>query len=102
MPLKEMFRQMPGLAFKSSGSGSSINDAWLLALIPDAGAAGALALFREFVPAWSSNWRRRRLGGPLPMEMGPVALRMTRLLKEMRSKRERGPQRILIGQPKTS
>src|SRR5579859_3625999 len=114
MPLNEMFRQIPGLAFKSSGSGSFINDGSALVLFSDAcdaaaerelvsGAIGATALFTEFVPpAWSSSWRRRRLAGPLPMEMGPVTLRMTRLENEMRSKRDLGPQRILIGQPKTS
>src|SRR6516162_4090580 len=99
MPLKEMFLQMPGLAFKSSGSGSFISDCKSLVLVPDADAAterglvptgiGAAALLTEFVPpAWSSSWRSRRLGAPLPMEMGPVTFRMTRLEKEMRSKRD--------------
>src|SRR5215469_8771745 len=103
MPLNEMFRQMPGLAFKSSGSGSFINDCKSLVLAPDANGVaerelvpadiGAVALLTEFVPpAWSSSWRSRRLGAPLPMEIGPVTLRMTRLENEMRSKRDLGPQ----------
>src|SRR5271155_3048556 len=99
MPLKEIFRQMPGLAVKSSGSGSLIYVAMALVPVADgcagepatelvSAAIGEVALLSALVVAWSSSWRRRRLAGPLPMEIGPVTLRMTILEKEMRSKRE--------------
>src|ERR1035437_500581 len=104
MPLNEILRTMPGRrGVSNSTSGVALVAALDMALVVALGVTLSMALIcvSGDTPGCAAGCGLR-VRGPLPMEIGPVTFFMTRLEKEIFSKRDPGLHRILIGQPVVS